>query len=243
MACMILLACGPREGKKTIRIAAAASTKFALDSLVRDFETSFPLECRVSYASSGLLASQILEGAPFDIFLSANESYCLRINEEDRAGSPVRYAEGRLVIWSNTRQISDSTLNQDLLAMRKIALPNPKVAPYGVAAQETLEGLGLIQTLQERLVFGESVGQTSHFISSGASDAGFTALSIILAEDWRSQGSYVLVPKKYHRPLYQYYTILDPSREGTSDLAKYLASPQAHAILEHFGYLVPDRAQ
>ena len=167
----------------TLTIAAAANVQFAMDSLVQVFGHESGVECEVVVSSSGKLTAQISKGAPYDIFLSADMKYPKALFEEGHlAALPTVYAQGSLVLW----QIGDSALMPELKDLtseniESIAIANPSTAPYGVAALQLFDSLGLFDQLESKLIYGESIAQTNHFISSGAADLGFTSKSVVLS--------------------------------------------------------------
>ncbi len=231
-----LFACqGPSSD--TLVIAASANLQFVLPELVNVFEEDTQIKCEVVLGSSGKLTAQIQQGAPFDIFLSADIKYPEILDSAGLAISkPVIYANGKLVFWStlldrlpNIKQLPDEQI-------KHIALPNPKTAPYGEAAMEVLLHFGITEQVKPRLVFGENVGQASQFISTGAVELGFTAKSVVLAN---AGGVWEEIPSNLYRPIHQGMVILKNNRNKLASAEKlyaFILSEKAQSILKGYGY-------
>ncbi|NNF18323.1 MAG: molybdate ABC transporter substrate-binding protein, partial [Flavobacteriaceae bacterium] len=177
---MLCSAC--RKPQQKLRIATAANMQYAMEDLVRAYSRESGIDCEVIIGSSGKLTAQIREGAPYDLLVSADMRYPRELEKLDLlAGEPRVYAYGTLVIWTNRPGIEPSL--EALLdpGIRHIAIANPLTAPYGRAAIEVLEQVGIYEQLTPKLVYGESVAQASQFIRSGASEAGITAKAVVLS--------------------------------------------------------------
>jgi len=233
---------------RRVTVAAAADLRFALDDLVAQFRRTRPdVDVAVSYGSSGTFFAQISNGAPFDLFLSADRSYPDRLVERGlaRAGSQFTYAVGRIVLWVpdaspiDVAAVGLAALDDD--RVRHVAIANPEHAPYGRAAMAALESAGRLDRVRPRLVFGENVAQTLQFVQSGAADAGIVALSLALAPPIKEQGRFWEIPQNLYPALEQGGAILvhaaDPA--ATEDLRRFLVSPDARATLTRYGFAPP----
>lgn len=235
----MVLSCGKAD-KQKITIAAAANTQFAIRELITRFTEKTGLECELIIASSGKLTAQIAEGAPFDIFLAADMKYPEYIYKQGLAAEkPEIYAYGHLVLL-NTEPAIDPKIDMILdPSVGKIALANPQTAPYGEATIQFLKNRRWFDSVEHKLVYGESISQTNQFISTGAVSAGFTALSIVKANHLSGIGNWVLVPQQEHDPIEQGVVLINRNGEKNKAAEKfytYLLSDEAAKILEDFGY-------
>jgi molybdate transport system substrate-binding protein len=227
-----------------VHVAVAANFAAPMEKIAAEFARDTGNKALVSSGGSGKLYAQIKNGAPFEVFLSADEATPAKLEKEGLgvAGSRFPYAFGRLVLWSPKPGYVDpqgSILEQG--KFRHLAIANPKLAPYGRAAQEVLEKQGVWQVLQPRLVFGENITQTHQFVSSGNAELGFVALSQIQPDRAERQGSFWLVPQALHAPLRQDAILLARGNGKTAaeQLLKYLKSDKATAIIKRYGYDLP----
>lgn len=230
-----------------VRVAAAADLKFALDELVEAFGKTRPeIVVTVSYGSSGNFFSQISNGAPFDMFFSADIDYPRRLAEagQARREDVFRYGAGRIVVWVPTAsRISMGRGVQSLASaeVRKIAIANPRHAPYGRAAEAALRSLGVYEAVKDKLVFGENVAQTAQFVQSGAADAGIIALALALAPPLAKEGRYFEVPLDAYPRLEQGGIVLgraaDP--EAARALRDFILGPEGRATLKRYGFFLP----
>jgi molybdate transport system substrate-binding protein len=242
-ALMLLLSSA--HAAEHVSVAAAANLVYALEVIDAAFARTTPeVAISVTTGASGNLFAQISHGAPFDIFLSADTEYPQRVVDTGH-GDPATlriFARGRLVLWSGKKPVGSSLAAALRDPMRKkIALANPATAPYGRAAQQTLERLGLWSPLQPRLVFGESIAQVANFVDTGNADAGFVALSLLLAPHPRSKDMWCEVPEELHAPL-DHACVL--TTRGTANPAArryldFLRTDAARNILRQFGYDAP----
>jgi len=232
---------------QAITVAAAADLQYALDEIASTYRKAHPgQELAVVYGSSGKLETQIRQGAPFDIFFSADISIPQALARDGFAGSSVLpYATGRLVIWSGSKDVSKWTL-ADLVgsSATKVAIANPQHAPYGKRAEEALRKVGVWEKVQPKLVYGENISQTLQFAQTGAADVGLVAQSLVLGLDPAKRGSWVLVPDSLHSPLVQGWVLT--ARAAKNDTAKafanFVASPAGKQILGKYGFTVPTAA-
>jgi len=227
-----------------ITIAAAADLKFALEEIIVAFRQANPGEqIETVYGSSGKFHTQIRQGAPFDLFFSADIEYPRLLAKEGlSASSPKHYALGRIVLWSSSRDAGKLSL-ADLAdpAIRKIAIANPKHAPYGRRAEEALRAAGVWDKVESRLVMGENIAQTAQYVQTGNADVGLIALSLALSKELAARGGYALVPDSLHRPLEQGFIIT--KRAAGNPLAKqfadYIGSAEARRIMARWGFTLP----
>ncbi len=241
VVCIVLsLWLGCKDGHESkVRIAAASNLQFVVQDLVRAFEKESGISCDIIMGSSGKLTAQIVEGAPYDLFLSADMKYPLLLYQRGLTiDSPYVYALGQLVLWSvQQRDLSLSILiDPDI---QYIALPNPKIAPYGMAAFEVLKGSNLLEEVEHKLVYGESISQTNQFILSKSADLGFTALSVVKAKRMLGLGDWVEIDRELYSLIQQGVVVLGRDRNAikAKRFRDFLFMPQAQSILKSYGYL------
>jgi molybdate transport system substrate-binding protein len=238
-------AAGPPN--RQLDVAAAADLKFAMDELVRAFRSAHPeIAVAVSYGSSGNFFAQIQNGAPFDVFFSADADYPRRLATAGLApeGSEFPYAVGRIVIWTPTASsVRIERGAQALTApdVRRVAIANPRHAPYGRAAEAALRTLGVYEAVKERLVFGENVAQTAQFVQSGSADAGIIALSLALAPELARQGRYHELPLDSYPRMDQAGIILGRARDplAARSFRDFVLGPVGRATLKRYGFFLP----
>ncbi|MFC3114729.1 molybdate ABC transporter substrate-binding protein [Cellvibrio fontiphilus] len=240
----LLLIWAPLVQAEKITIAAAADLKFAMDELVATFKQQHATdEVEVIYGSSGKFYTQIQQGAPFDLYFSADIDYPRQLANLGLAGSAVTpHALGRLVLWSATRDASQMTL-ADLTdpAIKRIAIANPRVAPYGKRAVEALKQSGLWDKLEPKLVYGENIAQTAQFVQTGNAQIGIIALALAISPELASKGGYWLVPAELHAPLEQGFIITKRAENNglASKFATYIESKAARAVMTRYGFALP----
>lgn len=228
-------------------IAAASDLKFALERIAARFEAESGQVVRLSFGSSGNFARQIRQGAPYALFLSADESFVFDLVEAGLTeGRGILYAVGRLVVFAPARApfVPDAELAQlraalERSAIRRFAIANPDHAPYGRAAREALQSLGLWESIESRLVLGENVSQAAQFAASSSADGGIFALSLALADVVGGKGTYALLPERLHGPLNQRMVLLRGAPPAARAFYAYLGSPPARAILAGYGFRLP----
>ncbi len=227
-----------------ITIAAAADLKFAMDDLVATFNKANPADkVEATYGSSGKFNTQIQQGAPYDMFFSADIAFPRELLKAGLAASDVKpYAIGRIVLWRATQDASKMSLAS--LAdpkITRIAIANPKHAPYGKRAEEALRAAGVWDKLQSKLVFGENISQTAQFALTGNAQVAVVALSLAVHPELAGKGGYWLIPDNLHQPLEQGFIIT--KRAESSALAKrfaeYMASKPARAVMSKYGFVLP----
>lgn len=228
-------------------VAAAADLAFALPEIAAAFKRDTGREVKLSFGSSGNFARQIAEGAPFELFLSADERYVEQLRNRGRTdGAGVLYGVGRIVQFVPTGSpVKADPKLQDLAAaagdgrLKKLAIANPEHAPYGRAAQEALAQAGLWDRMRDRLVLGENASQAAQFATSGGAQAGIIPLSLALAPAMAGRGSHALLPDSTHRPLRQRMVLVKGAGETARAFYAYLQQPAARAVLERYGFVLP----
>lgn len=227
-----------------ISIAAAADLKFCLDSLVQEYRKVHATdEIQVTYGSSGKAFTQIQQGAPFDVFFSADVEYPNKLAEAGLAASKPRlYALGRIVLWSATEDASKLDLRSLAQArFAKVAIANPSHAPYGKRAEEALRRSGLWDVVRPKLVMGENIAQTAQFVQSGNASIGILALSLVKSPAFSGQG-YSLVPESLHSPLEQAVVILKRAERNplATDFVDFLFTVPARKVFQRYGFSLPE---
>lgn len=225
-------------------IAAASDLRFALDEILAEYAHHRDTEdIRVIYGSSGKMTTQIINGAPFDVFFSADRAYPEQLQAAGMtAADPVAYATGRIVLWSNTLdagalQIGD--LADDRIA--RIAIAQPAHAPYGDRARQALQNAGIWEQVQDRLVFGENIAQTAQMAEAGAADVGIIALSLALFPAMAEHGRHV-IDEALYKPLTQSYVVTRHGADKTAvrDFVQFMETGTARQILTRYGFILPD---
>lgn len=246
LAALLLTAAPPARAADTL-IAAATNFADAGAEIVRAFEAHSPHRATITFGSTGKLYAQIMAGAPFDIFLAADQARPQKLVDARRvsAGARFTYAIGGLALWSADENWPPAaSLATVLRAPRatKIAIANPALAPYGLAAEETLRALGLWPAMQPRIVMGENVGQAFALVATGNAPLGFVARSQLSSKQAkRLGGRHWLVPNSLHKPIRQDGVRLkrDVDNPAAKDFQAFLQSAAAGAILQRFGYSLP----
>ena len=228
-------------------IAAASDLKFALDEIARGWSRETGRSVRITYGSSGNFRRQIAEGAPFELFLSADESYVLALAREGRLEDEgALYAVGRLVLFAPPGSPVDPARGLEGLAqlaragaVAKLAIANPAHAPYGRAARQALESAGAWKMLEGRLVLGENVSQAAQFAASGDATAGLFAYSLAFSPAIASRGRFALVPESAHAPLRQRMALVKGAGEDARAFYRHLQEPAARGIFARYGFAPP----
>lgn len=235
----------PAPAPGTLTIAAASDLQTALPPIVDAFERATGTITTVTYGSSGTFFAQIQNGAPFDVFLSADADYPRRLVETGAidAATLFEYGAGRLVLWA--RNDSKIDLAQGLTVVRgpqvrRIAIANPAVAPYGRAALSALRSAGLIDAVEKKLVYADNVAQAAQLAQSGNADVALLGHALALGAALKAAGHFVDVPASMHPPIAQTAGIVAASRHKESARAfiDYLKSPAAVAMLQSYGFNV-----
>lgn len=230
----------------TLEVAAASDLRFALEEISTLFERQRRAHVRISFGSSGQLATQIEQGAPFDVFFSANEAF---VQELARRRSIVPdtvqlYAIGRIVLW--VRMASPITVTDGFTALldervRFVAIANPEHAPYGQAAVQALRTAGAYERVRAKLVLGENISQTLQFVQTGNADIGIVALSLAIAPTVGPTGRYWTIPAYLHRPIRQAVGV--NARSSRQDLARaflaFVNGPTGRPVMRRYGFTLP----
>jgi molybdate transport system substrate-binding protein len=230
-----------QKGIAPLRIAVASNFTPTLERIAVGFEqqTGFPVS--LSSGSSGKHYAQIHNGAPFDLYFAADADLPLRLEHEGAilAGTRTTYAIGSLALWSQDPDLVDDTgAIPPSDTFRHLAIANPDLAPYGKAAYQTLESLGMWEALQSKLVLGENIGQAFQFTHSGNAQLGFVAWAQLAGQDFPIEGSWWRVPEELHEPLIQQVVQLRDHVQAEAFL-DYLESAEARTIIQDSGYRLP----
>lgn len=228
----------------SLTIATASNMQFAMKELTTYFTDSTGIACELIVGASGKLTAQIKEGAPFDVFISANLKYPKEIyNSGLAASSPRTYAHGNLVWWSFFDEISLDTTSLDNPVINHIAIANPETAPYGLAALEALQHFPEFRQVKHKLVYGESISQTNQFIMSKAAEVGITSKSIVLSPQMRNRGKWKEVDPTTYDPIEQGLVIIKKDDGNYKDailFCQFLDSPAGQKILRRYGYTIDE---
>lgn len=242
----VLVLATPAHAEK-ITIAAAADLKFAMDEIVASFkQTNAEDDVEVIYGSSGKFHTQIRQGAPYDLYFSADIAFPRALGQAGLAASEVKpYAFGRIVLWSAGMDASKMTL-ESLLdeKVTRIAIANPRHAPYGKRAEEALRAARLWEKVEPKLVYGENIAHTAQFVQSGNAQVGIIALALAVNPELSGKGGYWLIPDELHEPLEQGFIIT--KRAAGNVLAQrfsdYMGSNPARAVMKKYGFVLPGEA-
>lgn len=227
-------------------VAAASDLNFAFKELVAEYEKTTGNHVKLSLGSSGNFYSQIQNGAPFDLYFSADIGYPKKLEEAGLTvpGSLYRYAVGRIVLWTSHESRRDVSKGLEALrdqSIKKIAIANPKHAPYGRAAVAAMEHFKIYDQVKDRLVLGENISQAAQFIESGACEIGIVALSLALAPAMHAKGTYWEIPAEAHPPLEQGAVILKSSKqqEAARGFLEFMQSDKGQEIMTRYGFTIP----
>jgi molybdate transport system substrate-binding protein len=228
-------------------IAAASDLKFALEEIAATYEMDTGHEVQLTFGSSGNFFRQISEGAPFQMFMSADESFVRQLNEAGKTvDEGTLYAIGRIVLFAP--QGSALKVDADAADLRAavadgrinhFAIANPEHAPYGRAAEEALRSFGIWDAILPKLVLGENVSQAAQFAASGSAEGGIFAYSLALSPSVGNLGTYVLLPAERHKPLLQRMVLLKGASPEAQDFYAYVQKAPARAIFRKYGFLLP----
>ena len=235
------------KSEPQLLVAAAADLNPALNEIAQQFQKKTGVKVKLSFGSSGALTQQIQNGAPFDLFFSADMDYPRQLIAQGQAdvASLYKYSLGKLVLWvPATSPLDLQHKGMDALldvSVKKIAVANPQHAPYGRAAVAALTHAGLYDRLADRFVMGENVSQAAQFVESGNAQAGFVALAHALSPAIKSTGKFWIVPADYYPPLEQGVVIVAKSRhkKEAADFLEYLKMKEASDVLRAFGFTLP----
>ncbi|HTN93262.1 MAG TPA: molybdate ABC transporter substrate-binding protein [Gallionella sp.] len=249
LALVFLLAAGQTaRAEEKLTIAAAADLQFALEEIIVSFRHIDPAaRIETIYGSSGKFSTQIRQGAPYDLYFSADIAYPRELESEGYAASKAQpYAVGRIVLWSQSRDARAMTL-ADLAdpAIHKIAIANPRHAPYGKRAEEALRSAGVWEKVEPKLVYGEDIAQTAQYVQSGNAQVGILALSLARSPQLAKQGSYVLISDRLHQPLLQGYIITRRAADNplAQAFSRFMSGKEARTIMARYGFALPGEVE
>jgi molybdate transport system substrate-binding protein len=228
-------------------IAVAANMTEPMREIAQAFERENGAVVRLSFGSSGNFVRQIQQGAPFELFLAADEESIERLRATGHvADRGAVYAVGRLALFVPGK--SSIKIDPDLAGLgealrlgglRRLAIANPEHAPYGRAAEQALRHAGLWESAKSRLALGENIGQTAQFVLTGAADAGLIAYSIALSQTFRDRGRFAMIPEATHDPIRQRMALLAGAGDNARALYEFVSGATARRVLERYGYAVP----
>lgn len=245
---LIVATAGAARANDAPLIAAASDLKFALEEIAAVYARDTDAAVRLTFGSSGNFARQIEQGAPFELFFSADEALIARLHATGFTKDPgALYAIGRIALFAPTA--SPLKLDEGLEGVRalldarqrfKFAIANPEHAPYGRAARQALERARLWQAVEPHLVLGENVSQAAQFASSDSAAGGIIAYSLAITPQLKSRGRYVLLPESMHDPLRQRMALLKGATPAAERFYRYMQSPTARGILLRYGFTLPE---
>ena len=231
-----------------VTVAAASDLTYAMDEISVNFEKATGCKVRLTLGSSGNFLTQVENGAPFDVFFSADITYPKKLEADGLAspGSTYLYAIGKIVLWA--RKDSRVDVGKGFAAVsdpavKKIAIANPDHAPYGRAAEEALRHSGVYEAVKNRLVLGENISQAAEFVESGNADAGILALSLVLSPAMKDKGRTWNIPENLYTPIQQGVVAVRAAAnpQGARQLLDYIKLPATAALLERYGFVLPVR--
>lgn len=229
--------------QQTVTVAAAADLQPIMTEIAARFEKQSGAEVKLSFGSSGNFFAQIQNGAPYDLFFSADVDYPKELQAAGliEPGSLYPYATGKIALWTPEGSAIDVRKGLTVLtshAVKKIAIANPSHAPYGRAAEAALKSAGLWDSVSSKLVLGENIAQTAQFVQSGNADVGIVALSLVLAPAMKGQGKYFVVPQDLYPPMQQAAVVLKTSQHKTlaRSFLQFIKSSEITFLLRRYGF-------
>lgn len=229
-----------------VTVAAAADLIYAMNEIAANFRKASGCEVRVSTGSSGNFLTQIENGAPFDVFFSADIEYPKKLEAKGLAvpGSIYLYAVGKIVLWVKNDSRLDVSKGFAILrdpSVQKIAIANPQHAPYGRAAENALRDGGVYEAVKDRFVLGENISQAAQFVESGNADAGILALSLVLSPGLKEKGRFWRIPENMYAPIQQGVVLIRASQNphGARAFLDYIKNPETAALLTRYGFVLP----
>ena len=232
-----------------ITIAAASDLKFAMDEIVMQYKSLNPMdEIEVIYGSSGKMLTQIQQGAPYDLYFSADISYPNQLSTEGLALGQVKpYAIGRIVLWAPKTKFDASKMTLESLVnkdIHRIAIANPKHAPYGKRAEEALKFANVWDKVEPKLIYGENIAQTAQFVQTGNADVGIIALSLALSSELAKIGNYWMIPAEWHHPLEQGFVMTKhaENNKAAKSFTQLMTTPEVRKIMVKYGFILPNEA-
>lgn len=242
---LTLLAFASVLSAQTITVAAASNLKYAMDNIVAEFTKETGIVVKPIFGASGKLTQQIISGAPYDVFLSADVEFPQKLSQSGNTlTNPKIYAYGTLVLWSANQTPLEGGI--PVLCTKNnltIAIANPKTAPYGIEAMNALHYYTKDRTCSAKIVTAESISQVGSYVTTQAADVGFIAKSIVLSDEMKTVGKWVDIDPKAYKPIDQSMVILKNTSPENHTAAKrffdFMSSPTAQSILKRNGYIVP----
>jgi molybdate transport system substrate-binding protein len=240
----------PVSAQAVPTVAAASDLNFALEEIAAKFRAETGQDIKLNFGSSGNFTAQLLQGAPFEMFLSADEGFVFRLADAGKTlDRGTLYAEGRIVLFAPKGSPLEPDANFTGLRaalqdgrIQRFAIANPEHAPYGRAAEQALKGQGLWEAVHPKLVLGENVSQAAQFATSGSAQGGIFAYSLVLSPQVSSLGRYVLIPADWHAPLRQRMVLMKNAGEIARSFYAYVQSPATRAIFRKYGFILPGEA-
>jgi len=239
LLCTLLLAVAAHADE--VQVAVAANFTAPMKQIAAEFEKDTGHKAVLAFGATGKFYAQISNGAPFEVLLTADDETPVKLEKELLAAPNTRftYAIGKLVLWSAKTGYVDG--QGDILKkgdFKHLALANPKAAPYGAAAMEAMKNLGVLESIQPRIVQGENISQTHQFVATGNAELGFVALSQVFKDGKITSGSAWIVPAKLYAPIRQDAVVLAKGRNkpAASALVNYLKTDKARSIIKSYGY-------
>ena len=240
----LLLAIFSKSFGETLTVSAAANVQYALDEIITEFNKKYPyIKVEKVVSSSGKLTTQIVRGAPYDIFLSADMKYPQFLYKKGlTAGKPKVYAYGLLVLYSMKNIKFNDIKDLTKPYIKRVAIPNPKIAPYGRASVEALKYYKIYKQVLPKVVYGESVGQATQYIVQKITDTGFTAKSVVLSPKLKGKGKWIEIDHKAYKPIKQGIVILKRAKDKKSvyKFYNFIFSKKGKEILKKYGYRLPE---
>ena len=232
-------------------VAAAADLQFTLEEVASRFRADTGLDARLVFGSSGNLTRQAEQGAPFQVLMSADEGFVLRLAEQGIARDRgTLYAEGRVVVFAPPgsplqvdERLDGLRAALDAGQVQHFAIANPEHAPYGRAAEEALRSAGLWDRVQPRLVLGENIAQAMQFATAAGAQGGIVALSLARAPQTQGRGSFAVLPDAWHKPLLQRMALLRPAGPAAEHFYAYMQAPAAREVMRRYGFVLPGEVQ
>jgi molybdate transport system substrate-binding protein len=244
--CLFVITGVNRSVAEEITIAAASDLNFAFRDIVAEYEKTTGNHVRLSLGSSGNFFAQIQNGAPFDLYFSADIAYPRKLEEAGLTvpGSLYQYAVGRIVLWTGHESRIDVTKGFETLrepTVKKVAIANPKHAPYGRAAVAAMEYFKVYDQVKDKLVLGENISQAAQFVESGAADVGIIALSLVLAPPMQALGHYWEIPADAHPPIEQGAVMLmgGKNQESAKAFLSFIQGAEGQTMMKRYGFFVP----
>lgn len=226
---------------QTVKIAAAANLRFVFDEIKASYAIANPkATVTANFGSSGALLQQILNGAEFDIFMAADNTFPVKLKDQGAASGEIRtYALGKLVLWSNTTDVSKGFEMLTDPSVKRIAIAKPDLAPYGDRAIEVLKSLGLYEKVKAKIIYADNISQTAQFAQTGNAEVAFLAMSLTLSSEMK--GSVYVIDTKMYKPVEQAMVLVKSWKVNpeAAKFMKYVLSDQCKPIFEKNGYIVP----